>query len=87
MFNPVEASQTKLASPPNAPELLYCTCVFEPPGNPPTVISFILGLVPSSAVALIILVVLSVVPHVTLEPEPQTYLNSTVYQPLVAFSI
>ena len=61
MFNPVEEFQIKFASPPNAPELLYCACVVEPPGNPPTVISFILGLVPSSAVALIILVVLCLV--------------------------
>ena len=33
MFNPVEASQIKLASPPNAPELLNCTCVVDPPGD------------------------------------------------------
>ena len=51
MFNPVEEFQIKFASPPNAPELLYCTCVVEPPGLVDNAISAISGFVPSLAVA------------------------------------
>ena len=80
-------SQVKLADAPKAPELLNWICVFDPPGNPPTTISTISGLVTWLPFALIILEPLSVADQVTLDPEPVIYSNSTVCAPDVAFSI
>ena len=71
-------SQVRLAEPPNDPELLNCTCVSEPPGNPPRTTSLMSGLVPSLAVAERIFQPLSVVAQVIVSPEPDAYLNWTV---------
>ena len=70
---------------PKEPELFICTCPVVPAGLVVNEISSILGFVPSSPLADNIFQPLSVVPHVTLVPEPETYWNSTVYPPVVPF--
>ncbi len=75
IVNAVPAVQIKSASPANDPELLNCTCVVDPPGNPPRTTSLMSGFVPSLAVAERIFQPLSVVAQVTESPEPDAYLN------------
>ena len=62
-----------MAIPPKEPLSLNCNCLSEPPGEPATSTSTMLGFVPSSAFADKIFQVLLVAPNVTLAPEPETY--------------